>query len=92
MILTHLVLFSFLAGASPADAAAPPVVTETLSGGWRHARDGSDTERRVRIHAERVKLGIIAPDPEKPAPVYKHNGAGALEAAGGEISGVPATL
>lgn len=40
--------------------------------GWsRPARrwpaDETDTEREARIHAERVKLGILAPDEPKPA-------------------------
>jgi len=93
MILTHLVLFSFLAGASPADAAAP-AVAETYSGGhvraparsrreteW--AREESASAREARIHAERVRMGILPPDEQKPA---------ALEAADATIEGVPSPL
>lgn len=92
MILTHLVLLSFLAGAG---GGAEPV-TETPSGGWerqeshsssnkrRHPfHDETDSEREARIYAERVRLGIIEPDPPKPA---------AVEAADATIERVPATL
>lgn len=88
MILTHLVLFSFLAGAGGAEA-PPPAVAETFSGGWgRTGRAApfeteSDEARKARIHAERVKLGILPPDPPETTEG---------EAADGEISGVPATL
>lgn len=75
MILTHLVLFSFLAGASPSDAAALPAA----SGGWARARrEETDDARLARIHAERVRMGILPPDPEIPT---------ALERAGGAIAG-----
>lgn len=70
------------------DLGAAVAAAETYSGGWgRPARrwpaEETETERKVRIHAERVKLGIIEPDPVKPA---------AVERAGAEISAVPATL
>lgn len=79
MILTHLVLFSFLAGAGG------ELVAETPSGGWRVSRFDTETDdaRKARIHAERVKLGILPPDPPEPA---------AYEPAGATIEGVPATL
>lgn len=65
MILTHLVLFSFLGGAGGAEA--PPAVPETFSGGWARAfRDETGTEREARIHADRIRLGIIEPDAESP--------------------------
>jgi hypothetical protein len=47
---------------------APVVIEETPSGGWRrkHApfRDETETEREARIKAERVRMGIIPPDPD----------------------------
>lgn len=68
MLLTHLVLFSFLGGASASDAA--PVAAETPSGGWRPGplsrrpwpREESDEAREARIKAERVRMGILPPD------------------------------
>lgn len=62
-----LYLYSGLAGA------------ETYSGGWGRAfRDETDAAREARIKAERVRLGIIEPDPPDPT---------AVEAPGREIAG-----
>jgi len=61
-----------------------PEAQQTYSGGWSRAlRDESETERKARIHAERVKLGIIEPAPEKPA---------AFESPGATIEARAATL
>ncbi|MGH8758329.1 MAG: hypothetical protein ACREVW_02255 [Burkholderiales bacterium] len=59
----------------------------TTAGGWARGKRGavreeSDAERTARIHAERVRMGILPPDPEIPA---------ALERAGGTIAGGAAT-
>lgn len=80
MLLTHLVLLSFLAGASASDA--PPA--ETPSGGWarRWPREEAPSEREARVKRERVRLGIIEPDTAAPA---------ALEALGEAIAGGAAT-
>lgn len=86
MLLTHLVLFSFLGGAGGAEAPPPPpAVAETPSGGWRVSPFDTEgeTDREARIHADRIRLGIIARDPVPPA---------AYEPAGATIEGVPATL
>lgn len=64
------------------------VVAETPSGGWARGkgafwRGETDSAREARIKAERVKLGIIEPDPPETTEG---------EAAGATIEGVPATL
>ena len=61
------------------------VIAETPSGGWAR-REESDTERRARIKAERIRLGILPAEPSEPSE------ATAVEAAGAAIGGVPATL
>lgn len=82
MLLTHLVLFSFLGGASASDAAA--VIAETPSGGWvprplsrrpgHWPREESDEAREARINGERVRMGILPPDP-----VYTESDAAHIE-------------
>ena len=47
------------------------VAEETLSGGWRRRaghsfREETQTDRQARIHAERIRLGILPPEPSDP--------------------------
>jgi hypothetical protein len=44
------------------------VAAETNSGGWRRFQSDLETqsEREARIKAERIRMGILPPDPEAP--------------------------
>lgn len=57
MILTHLVFFQFLGGASAGSTPIPPPVVVTPSGGYYDPPRKRKTKEDVR--AERIRLGIL---------------------------------